>query len=565
MGKHFVVLLFSLFLLPEISAQNLTLKQALSEDPNNRPNFPYAHLESVGYRLEYERKSLTGTHEYYQQYVHGFPVYGKGLKVHYRANGNIFLETNNCVIPSFKKSEAPKLPFGDYLIWSDSGFIQTQLILNQSEQLEVNERQFVNADGAIVFTQNMNRYFEEPDSLVNVHVFYPDPVTSAKSVYGGNYTDNNDQNSPALQNEIAIKSVRAHYENDTFRLENEYIKMVDIGSPTVPVAVSRDGNFFFNRSESGFEDVNVFYHLTQLREHMQTIGHETLGKTQVLVDAHGTSSDNSFYASNVKPVRIFFGVGGVDDGEDATPIIHEYGHALSDYAAPKTNIGIERSALDEGLCDYLAASYKATISDYNWGYVYPWDGHNEFWSGRISNSPKIYPEDFVSTPHSNGEIISSALMELYFEIGRAATDQLVLESFYFLDNEMTVAQYGEILLTVEQELFNGLYNPTLCTVLKNRGMIGGCAVSTQEFSANNDAFKVINSLAFSNNNGALSFSSFEAIERICIYSSTGDKIKEFNNPEAEYSLDPRTLKKGLYIFEVKTTSNTYRPKIMKLK
>ncbi|MEZ4916786.1 MAG: hypothetical protein R2836_07345 [Chitinophagales bacterium] len=55
---------------------------------------------------------------------------------------------------------------------------------------------------------------------------------------------------------------------------------------------------------------------------------------QISVDTHGNNgADNSFF-SPATPLRLIFGEGGVDDAEDADVIIHEYGHAISHFAAP---------------------------------------------------------------------------------------------------------------------------------------------------------------------------------------------------------------------------------------
>jgi hypothetical protein len=79
----------------------------------------------------------------------------------------------------------------------------------------------------------------------------------------------------------------------------------------------------------------------------------------VIIDPHGTSADNSFFSY---PNFIYYGTGGVDDAEDADVITHEYSHFLSRNAAPNTNVGMERQGLDEGLGDYVAASYFKPIS-----------------------------------------------------------------------------------------------------------------------------------------------------------------------------------------------------------
>ena len=569
MGKKIILVLCSLVIQVCVIAQSnysnfKTTKSQHSKVPDTSPTFPFVYQQGVAYRLAYERSSLTGTHEFYQQYINGSKVLGSGLKVHYRNNGEIIMQTDNCIAPNFKTTN--KTPEDSSLIWinSNSGLILTQLSEVQSPDLTENNEIYRDEGGTVIFERSMNRLFHAPDSIAAFHVFFPDPITSSKSSYGGGFVDNNDQNNTSLQNEIYLKSIEAKFENDTFWLENDYIKMVQLGSTVKPAAHSKNGTFFYNRSELGFEDANVYYHITRLRAHMDSIGHSKLGKRQIWSDAHGLAgSDNSLYVSNTNPPRILFGTGGVDDAEDVTVVVHEYGHALTDFAAPKSNIGLERGALDEGLCDYLATSYKTQISNYNWENVFPWDGHNEFNTGRVANSKRMYVEDQILDPHSRGEIISSALMEVYFDLGKNLSDQLVFESFYFLDNGMTLPQYANILLIIEEELFEGLYKEEVCTALKNHALVTSCFVSIAESSSEITNFKIINSEGFANSNGALSFKSTSKIESVTVFSGLGKVIARYTANEGPIKIPSQSFTTGLYILEVKTSKAIYRPKVVK--
>jgi len=569
MEKNIISILCAVILHFGLLAQftNSTFKiteSELNQVPDISPIFPYAYQDGVSYRLSYERFSLTGHHEFYQQYINHAAVLGSGLKVHYRHNGEMILQTDNCVAPVFKTGGKAKVD--STLIWvnSDEGLILTELSESQSEDLTENDELYTDENGELIFERSMNSFFRGPDSMARLHVFFPDPITSSQSNYGGALVDNNDQNNPSLQNEIFVKSIETKFENDTFWLENDYIKMVQLGSTVEPSVHSRNGTFFYNRSEKGFEDVNVYFHITRLRAHMDTIGHSKLCDRQIWSDAHGLAgNDNSLYASNTNPPRILFGTGGVDDAEDVTVVVHEYGHALTDYAAPKSNIGIERSSLDEGLCDYVAVSYKTEISTYNWQNVFPWDGHNEFYNGRFANSNRVYVKDEFLEKYTRGEIVSSALMEIYFDIGKNLTDQLVFESFYFLDNGMTLPQYGNIFLTVEEELYNGMYKEEVCNALKSHGLVNSCYVGLAELETKVDDFKVINSEGFSNNSGALTFNSNSKIEVVKMYDAKGKVVSSYSGIDGPIEIHPQHFNLGFYVLEVFTAKATYRTKVLK--
>ena len=156
--------------------------------------------------------------------------------------------------------------------------------------------------------------------------------------------------------------------------------------------------------------------------------HPTAYPGGVQYDPHGfNGADNSHYLSG--PEQLAFGEGGVDDDEDADVIVHELGHGIHDWV---TNNGLsQEEGLSEGLGDYFAASYSRSFGhwppgsqQYNW--VFSWDGHNPFWSGRITNYGAHYPDGLTGQIHTDGQIISTSLMRIWDGIGRQQTDRVVL-------------------------------------------------------------------------------------------------------------------------------------------
>jgi hypothetical protein len=84
------------------------------------------------------------------------------------------------------------------------------------------------------------------------------------------------------------------------------------------------------------------------------------GNYRQVVRANAIAQDNSFYSPTT--FQIALGRGGVDDGEDADVINHEYGHALQDDAIYLTSSGNQSygnsnssRAMGEGFGDYVAA------------------------------------------------------------------------------------------------------------------------------------------------------------------------------------------------------------------
>ena len=56
------------------------------------------------------------------------------------------------------------------------------------------------------------------------------------------------------------------------------------------------------------------------------------------------------------------GTGGVDDGEDAEVIEHEYGHAVQNDQVPGFGSSPQGGAMGEGFGDYLASALSATFT-----------------------------------------------------------------------------------------------------------------------------------------------------------------------------------------------------------
>jgi len=66
-----------------------------------------------------------------------------------------------------------------------------------------------------------------------------------------------------------------------------------------------------------------------------------------------------------------------------------------------------------------------TPNDEEYYWVFPWDGHNEFWSGRVTNYNKKYPDGLVGSIHKDGQIFSSCNMRVWDILGRETSDKVI--------------------------------------------------------------------------------------------------------------------------------------------
>lgn len=325
--------------------------------------------------------------------------------------------------------------------------------------------------GNLLYNRDLNAYHGQQDAATGL-VFLPDPLTTAEVSYSPPYVDDSDNDVAELNNERVQVTLDVTENTGVYSLENDFVKIVDISQPTIAPVVSVSPVFEYTRAESGFEDVNAFYHISTYHAYVVSLGFNTLGDFQIQVDPHALNGDdNSLFSPASVPPRLLFGEGGVDDAEDADVVIHEYGHGLSYSASPNSNSGFERQALDEAFGDYIATSYSRSISEFNWQDMFTWDGHNEYWSGRNTASSKTYPDDVSNSIHQTGEIWSSMMMELWELLGQNKTDRLAFQSLFSYAQNISLEDAAMVLLQADTALFNGENFCTIYPVLLKRGLV----------------------------------------------------------------------------------------------
>lgn len=466
----------------------LSIQEMLKDYPN------------TSFDLLYEKQSPAGKHVCYQQKYQGYPIFYATLKINYNPSGkctsilsnalntiqpltydfsNKYLATKNIPLLQDKKLHW-KVTEG-FLPISDSTLVpvfQVEVHANG-----IHETYYVNPSNLNVLHKIDNRVFFKQNTQTDTVglVFYPDPLTSSGSTYGScgtSCTDNNDANNPFLEGqrkEVKLKGLTYNNTIHQFELKGPYVEIMDLGSPVDVIAQSSTGRFDYTRDQQGFEQTNAYYFIDRMQRYVQCLGFTNIGNRPVRVDAHYGTSDNSFYIQpSVSGTAgdIHYGVGGVDDAEDMDVIIHEYGHALSNEASPNSNSGSQRMAIDEAIGDYFASSLSRTMYPYSaWYNVFSWDGHNAFWSGRVTNSTKKYPTDITGNIYADAPIFSSALMDIHVQLGASKTDRLVLQMLYGLTSNMSMQDAAMLLVQADCSLFGGVYFDIIKTQLVNRGLI----------------------------------------------------------------------------------------------
>ena len=192
---------------------------------------------------------------------------------------------------------------------------------------------------------------------------------------------------------------------------------VDVQSPAPMVTLN--GNFAFTRSDPRFEATMAYAHIDRLQRYFQSLGFK--GKSGANNEAQNIYAlpvlgfDNSFYQPGND--IIVLGAGGVDDGEDAEVIVHEYGHAVHDAQVPGWGETAEGGAMGEGWGDFLAGAFYAKNSGgFQDECIAEWDATSYSDADppclRRLDSVKIYPQDIEDEVHADGEIWSAFLWRL---------------------------------------------------------------------------------------------------------------------------------------------------------
>jgi Zn-dependent metalloprotease len=242
---------------------------------------------------------------------------------------------------------------------------------------------------------------------------------------------------------------------------------------------SGDFTFLYTREEPGFEEVMAYYHIDSLQRYIQSLGFEgTKGilNKPISIDVHGGPDDQSFYDPDSEKKNIVLGEGGVDDGEDAEIIIHEYGHALQDAIIPGFGQEQETRSMGEGISDYLAASFfekykpgprKVKLAEWD-AKGYP-EGSTDCL--RRLDSPKKYPADMEGEEHSDGEVWSACLWKVRDLLGAKKADTVILESLFYLNQYSDFRDGSDAILIAEKNLYGGEYKIPLLEIFRNTGII----------------------------------------------------------------------------------------------
>jgi hypothetical protein len=224
--------------------------------------------------------------------------------------------------------------------------------------------------------------------------------------------------------------------------------------------------FLYDRTQAGFKQANVYFHVTRAQSRIHAMGFTNVNNRVQLAIVDAQTDDNSFYSPSDKSLN--FGTGGVDDAEDGDIVLHEYGHSIQDNQVPGWG-GNDESSMGEGFGDYIASAMAAVLP-VDAGHpqltseacVGEWDSteyatadQNGLFCLRRVDGTKHYPEDEDGEVHADGEMWSAALWSLRGQLGADEMDSLVLEAHFLLTQSASFFTAAQAVVTADANVNAG--------------------------------------------------------------------------------------------------------------
>jgi hypothetical protein len=303
---------------------------------------------------------------------------------------------------------------------------------------------------------------ENQFARIPVNVFDPNPTVRSGLIYGSvpGFLDNANSNSDFFDQMMKQTELETTLENGRYVLANRYAVITDQELPRNPDCSTPFGSMILRRADPCFDSINALYHITKSLKYVGEVlhidVHPRFYEGPMHVDPNGLDGDdNSHFLPSTD--ELAYGIGGIHDAQDHDVLLHELAHAIHTWITHGHFSNVE--GLAEGIADYWAASYsrrhmKKTNPAYNW--VYSFDGHNEFWPGRVVNNPLKYPEGVLppnNEIHIAGSVFSTVCIAISDQIGKLATDRILWAGVAMLDENSNQLDAAKAMTVAARVLF----------------------------------------------------------------------------------------------------------------
>ncbi|MCD4827963.1 MAG: PKD domain-containing protein, partial [Candidatus Cloacimonetes bacterium] len=324
-------------------------------------------------------------------------------------------------------------------------------------------------------------------------VFDPCPITDAAAHYGDpGFEDNGDADSDSLTAHLQELPIRDIIElNGTYYLDGLFAAIIDIEAPYTGLHEQDSLEYYYTRSHTTFEAVNVYYHVDDTMRYLNyVLGFNVMPyqyEGGVHFDPHALDgAANAYYSMGGGHIAFGSPAAAVDAGEDTAIIRHEMGHAIHDWI---TYGGLSQNeGLSEGIADYWAQSHTRSFGCYPPGHPqYDWFGQWGLQPAiggnclRVTNFAGHYPEALNGQVHHDGQLWSSSMMSIYDLIGRTPSDRDMWEGISMTGFTADQQDAAFAVLQADLDLYNGDHYSIIADVFQQRGYIDSPVMA--EFTA----------------------------------------------------------------------------------
>jgi hypothetical protein len=305
-------------------------------------------------------------------------------------------------------------------------------------------------------------------------VFYPNPVTTLGNQ---NLVDGGDTDAAVFS--AAYKQVTLKHLDGSGRLVGQFVR---VKSATGQAATASGGAFpTYHRDADQFEQIMGYYWVDTAQEYLQHLGFGSalrpVNQRQIELRIDQFGGDNSFFRED--KANITLGKGGVDDGEDAEVIVHEYGHSVQDGQVPGFGTTLESGAIGEAFGDYLAVvvtSWKTGVPALTpEACVADWDSTSYTSTAphclRRLDGTKVYPNDVVGEVHADGEIWSRALWDIRTALGDTKATTLIVEAQFAFTVDITFHDAALATVAAAQRLYGSRAAAATRAAFEARGIL----------------------------------------------------------------------------------------------
>ena len=447
------------------------------------------------------RRGLATAHTRFRQLYRGIPVFGARLSVHQGRDGAISaFHTNYKVRPNAGPIAAPIVRREAVKLAEAAVGMTEQRLAPRSRrvwfpqagrQLHIAHEVWVYAaeplgDFLVVVDAHTGKILFQENRLVFAvgqgYVYLPNPYQSSGIT---TEPDNGDATNAFLDGQRVLVAIE-RLDDGTHRLKGEFVDLTLTGGKSWNFANEPSRIYEYARDDPRFEEVQTYFTVNSVQEYIHSLGFDDdvppangIRDFPSLASAHWNDEDQSFYSTGDNAIHM--GDGGVDDGEDADIIVHEYGHAIQ-HDQNSCWGGGDMGAMGEGFGDYLAGSFYRMVGDTTYQAAHAacigeWDATSYSSTQppclRRIDGDKKYPDDLVGQVHADGEIWSTFLWGMHSVIGAATLDKLVLEHHFALPCNATMIDAANALLQADVDINGGANVSIIRAAACTRGFFSG--------------------------------------------------------------------------------------------